>query len=216
MWCGTSWYPISLTRMKKTKFNAWLDAAKDFILSTPYLLWVLLLGTTLVFTFFQTPAQQQISYDYAVGDVAQRDIKAPRDLLVEDREVSEERRSQARDLIRIVYDLDADLLPRIQASIEDAMKIGRALFEPEPARNGEEAIPAGNIPEPLPWSWKPSLCSRKNWASPSAKGRIPSCTNTGLTRTSPEKFRPSWTRFSPTAWLPTRRSCWNKNTRALF
>ncbi len=148
MWCGTSWYPISLTRMKKTKFNAWLDAAKDFILSTPYLLWVLLLGTTMVFTFFQTPAQQQISYDYAVGDVAQRDIKAPRDLLVEDREVSEERRSQARDLIRIVYDLDADLLPRIQASIEDAMKIGRALFEPEPARNGEEAIPAGNIPEP--------------------------------------------------------------------
>ncbi|MDT8377806.1 MAG: HDIG domain-containing protein [Desulfotignum sp.] len=134
--------------MKKTKFNIWLDTITHFVLSTPYLLWFMLLGITLLFTFFQTPEQQQINYDYKIGDVAQRDIKAPRDLLVEDREVSEERRSQARDTVRIVYDLDADLLPRIQASIEAAMTIGRSLFEPEATRNSDGATPAEQSPEP--------------------------------------------------------------------
>jgi membrane-associated HD superfamily phosphohydrolase len=134
--------------MKKTKFNTWLDTITHFVLSTPYLLWFMLLGVTLLFTFFQTPEQQQINYDYKIGDVAQRDIKAPRDLLVEDREVSEERRSQARDTVRIVYDLDADLLPRIQASIEAAMTIGRSLFEPGGARNGGNDTPAEQSPEP--------------------------------------------------------------------
>lgn len=148
MWCGTSWYPISLTPMKKTKFNTWLDTATQFFLSTPYLLWVMLLGITLVFTFFQTPEHQQINDAYEIGDVALRDIKAHRDLLVEDREVSEERRSQARDAVRIVYDLDADLLARIQTRIEEAMTIGRSLFEPPPVETGEENSSAEKIPDP--------------------------------------------------------------------
>jgi putative nucleotidyltransferase with HDIG domain len=134
--------------MKKTKLNTWLNSARQFILSTPYLLWALLLAITLVFTFFQTPEQQQVNHDYQIGDVAQRDIKAPRDLLVEDREVSEERRNQARDMVRIVYDLDADLLPRIQADIEAAMAIGRSLFEPEPGQTGEDGTTAEKKPDP--------------------------------------------------------------------
>lgn len=134
--------------MKKTKLNTWLDTARQFILSTPYLLWVLLLAITLVFTFFQTPEQQLVNYNFQVGDVAQRDIKAPRDLLVEDREVSEERRNQARDTVRIVYDLDADLLPRILADIEAAMAIGRSLFEPEPGQTGDAGTTAGKKPDP--------------------------------------------------------------------
>ena len=70
--------------MKKTKRNVWPDKVKTFLLSTPYLLWFMLFAITLVFTFFQTPEQQNISFSYAVGAVAQRDIKAPRDILVED------------------------------------------------------------------------------------------------------------------------------------
>ncbi len=134
--------------MKKTKFNIWLDTAGHFIGTTPYLLWAMLLGITLLFTFFQTPEQQQVNDVYEIGDVAQRDIKAPRDMLVEDREVSDERRNQARDTVRIVYDLDADLLPRIQADIDAAMTIGRSLFEPEAARNGEDDLSAPKKPDP--------------------------------------------------------------------
>ena len=134
--------------MKKTKFNTWLDSVRQFILSTPYLLWALLLAITLVFTFSQTPEQQQINDDYQIGDVAQRDIKAPRDLLVEDRKVSEERRNQARDTVRIVYDLDADLLPRIQADIEAAMAVGRSLFEPATSQTGEDGTSAEKKPDP--------------------------------------------------------------------
>ncbi len=148
MWSGTSWFPILSMPMKKTKINNWLDSARHFILSTPYLLWAMLLGITLLFTFSQTPEQQQITDAYQIGDVAQRDIKAPRDILVEDREVSDERRNQARDMVRIVYDLDADLLPRIQASVEDAMKIGRSLFEPGSTRKTEDETPAGDTPDP--------------------------------------------------------------------
>jgi cyclic-di-AMP phosphodiesterase PgpH len=134
--------------MKKTKFSAWADRAKTFLLTTPYLLWFMLFAITLIFTFFQTPAQQQIIFSYEVGDVAQRDIKATKDLLVEDREVSEERRSQAKDMVRIVYDFDADLLPQIHSNIEAAMKTGRALFEPKKDRAGENNTEQNNSPDP--------------------------------------------------------------------
>ncbi|MGM0394091.1 MAG: HD family phosphohydrolase [Thermodesulfobacteriota bacterium] len=135
--------------MKKTKFSTWLETVTNFILSTPYLLWVMLIGITVMFTFFQTPEQQhQTFYAYEIGDVAQRDVKAPRDLLVEDREVSEERRNQARDMVRMVYDLDAELLSRIQADVEAAMAIGRALFEASPAQNSRNGTAAEQIPDP--------------------------------------------------------------------
>jgi cyclic-di-AMP phosphodiesterase PgpH len=148
MWCGTSWYPISLTHMKKSKINVWPDKVKTFVLTTPYLLWFLLFAITLVFTFLQTPEQLHISFSYEVGDVAQRDIKATRDLLVEDREVSEERRGQAKDLVRIIYDLDSDLLPRILANVEAAMQIGQSLFEPENKPEDNKNTPAKELPEP--------------------------------------------------------------------
>jgi cyclic-di-AMP phosphodiesterase PgpH len=134
--------------MKKTKFKDGSDKVKTFVLTTHYLLWFMLFAITLVFTFLQTPEQQHISFSYELGDVAQRDIKATRDLLVEDREVSEERRSQAKDLVRIVYDLDSDLLPQIMANVEAAMQVGLRLFEPDntPADNGNN--PAKALPDP--------------------------------------------------------------------
>ena len=116
------------------------------MLSTPYLLWFMLFAITLVFTLFQTPDQQNITFSYAVGDVAQRDIKAPRDILVEDTEVSENRRNQAKETVRIVYDLDAGLLPQIQTNIHEAMQIGRHLFEPAESPSDNE----GNTPKVSP------------------------------------------------------------------
>jgi putative nucleotidyltransferase with HDIG domain len=134
--------------MKKTKHNVWPNKAKTFLLSTPYLLWFMLFAITLVFTLFQTPEQQNITFSYAVGDVAQRDIKAPKDILVEDTEVSENRRSQAKDTVRIVYDFDAGLLPQILNNIQEAMQMGRNLFEPEENREKKEENTQKAPPDP--------------------------------------------------------------------
>jgi cyclic-di-AMP phosphodiesterase PgpH len=134
--------------MKKTKSNIWPQKAKNFLLTTPYLLWFMLFAITLIFTLFQTPEQQNIPFSYEVGDVALRDIKAHKDFLVEDREVSESRKNQAKDLVRIVYDFDDGLLPQILANIEAAMQIGRALYIPEENQTAGENNPRDPAPDP--------------------------------------------------------------------
>jgi cyclic-di-AMP phosphodiesterase PgpH len=148
MWSDTSWFPTLLMHMKKTKRNIWPDKAKTFLLSTPYLLWFMLFAITLIFTLFQTPEQQNITFSYQVGDVVQRDIKAPKDFLVEDKEVSENRRNLAKDMVRIVYDFDAGLLPQILSNVEAAMQTGRAVFEPDENQTAEEHNTRENPPDP--------------------------------------------------------------------
>jgi cyclic-di-AMP phosphodiesterase PgpH len=148
MWCVTSWYLTLLMHMKKVKFNTWPEKVKTFFATTPYVRWFILVSITLLFTFFQTPEHQQITFSYEIGDVAQRDIKSNRDLLVEDREVSEERRNQAKELVRIVYDLDTNLLPQILADVEAAMQIGRTLFEPDKNHPLDPDTPAEKSQDP--------------------------------------------------------------------
>ncbi len=115
--------------MKKTKSDNWLQKAGQYILTTPHLLWVMLLIITVMFTVSQAPNQSKISYSYEIGDVAQRDIKAPRSFFIEEKEVTDTRKSQARELVKIVYDFDSNLLINTSANVEAAMAFARQLFD---------------------------------------------------------------------------------------
>lgn len=115
--------------MKKTKSDNWLKTFRDFLLTTPYLLWAMLIIITIVFTGSQAPNQTRVSYTYEIGDIAQKDIKAPRNFFIEEKEVTEVRKNQAKETVRTVYDFDGNLLTNVSANVEAAMTFGLQLFD---------------------------------------------------------------------------------------
>ncbi len=120
--------------MKKNKTENSIDQLKFFFLTSPSVLWLVLFIITLAFTVTHYPGRSNLSYSYNIGDVAKRDIKAPKNFFVEDKAATHQKKNEVRESIRSIYDYDADLMDRISANIDNAMKIPRDLF----AETGEE------------------------------------------------------------------------------
>ncbi len=124
--------------MKKSKNENSIEQLKIFFLTSQSVLWVLLFVITLAFTITHYPGQSNPSYSYTIGDVAKRDIKAPKNFFVEDKAATNQKKNEVRESVKSVYDYDAGLVDRIAANIDNAMKVPRELFakanehDPEP------------------------------------------------------------------------------------
>ncbi len=124
--------------MKKNKTENSIEQLKAFILTSSSVLWLLLFIITLAFTITHYPGQSNLSYSYNIGDVAKRDIKAPKNFFVEDKAATNQKKNEIRESVKSVYDYDAGLLDRISTNIDNAMKAPRELFtktkeqDPEP------------------------------------------------------------------------------------
>jgi len=114
--------------MKKNKNENNFKQIKEFLLTSPSVLWMLLVLITLIFTVSHYPQQSKTSYSYNIGDVAQRDIKAPRNFFIEDKEATNLKKNEVKESVKIVYDFDANLLQKIYLNIDAAMKLPRELF----------------------------------------------------------------------------------------
>ncbi len=114
--------------MKKSKNENSFNQAKKYLLNTRSLLWILLIFITVLFTATHYPQQTKVSYSYNIGDVAKRDIKAPRNFFVEDTDATNFKKQEEKESVRIVYDFDANLLNEISVGLNAAMKIGQDLF----------------------------------------------------------------------------------------
>ncbi len=123
--------------MKKNKNEHNLDQVKEYFLTSPFVLWMILILITVAFTITHYPKQSKVSYDYNIGDVAKRDIKAPRNFFVEDRDATRTKRNEVKESVKNVYDFDADLFKKISSNVHDAMKIPRSLFKGADAKNTE-------------------------------------------------------------------------------
>jgi hypothetical protein len=107
----------------------------DRRLSLPSLLndtsfWVrlaVLVGVVLGFTLILYPRILVPRIEYAVGDVVQKDVKAPRELLVRDPAATEIKRQQAVQDVLTVYDHDTELAARLARTVEEAFADLRAL-----------------------------------------------------------------------------------------
>ena len=78
--------------MKKNKNN--LQQTKEFLLTSPSVLWVILILITVAFTITNYPKQSKTSYSYNIGDIANKDIKAPRNFFVEDKKATNLKRGE--------------------------------------------------------------------------------------------------------------------------
>jgi len=99
------------------------------------------------------------TFTYRVGDVARRDIKAPRDMQVEDPLATEARQQEARERVRAHYDIDtklgAELEGRIRIAFEAIQRLlitqtdaarNRLLAE-QSQRRSRELIPESRVSE---------------------------------------------------------------------
>jgi putative nucleotidyltransferase with HDIG domain len=79
--------------------------------------WLTLIALSLIISILLFPNILREPPKYNLGDVAERDIKASRDFLIEKKELTEERRQEAVKNVQSVYDFDitaSDLIPRLK------------------------------------------------------------------------------------------------------
>ncbi|HMA68163.1 MAG TPA: HD family phosphohydrolase, partial [Desulfosalsimonadaceae bacterium] len=117
----------------------------------------LLAAITVIATLILYPKLIISKPSYAIGDIADHNIKAPRDLLIEDKPATEEKRVQARESVLTVYDHDPGLAGKLAERIKQAFRLPRSVYQepplaleggkPSPARPAIEKRIAGLKPE---------------------------------------------------------------------
>ena len=120
---------------------------------------LLLVAVTLLFTLIIHPNLLVTRLPYGLGDVAEKDVKAQRDFLVEDQTATEIKRQQAVQDVLTVFDIDTELAGRLARNVEEAFADMRALRRtaldtrpPLPAAAPGTAPAAGTDkkPDPVP------------------------------------------------------------------
>lgn len=133
-----------MTADKLYKRREWLrDRSSGFRL-------LLLFAVTLLFTLIIHPNLLVTRIPYGLSDVAEKDVKAQRDFLVEDQTATEIKRQQAVQDVLTVFDIDTELAGRLARNVDEAFADMRALRKtaldtriPLPASAPEAAFATG-------------------------------------------------------------------------
>ncbi len=86
---------------------------------------LILAGFSLAVSLLLTPSFVMETPFYQLGDIADQNIKAKRDFLIEDREATAKKREEAVRQAAVVYDLDETVAQRIQERLEAAFQAMR-------------------------------------------------------------------------------------------
>ena len=113
---------LNMNDLFRNKINIIFDSGKTTLVS-------ILLGVTVLFTFFLSQDFVISDYSYKVGDIAKRDIKAPQDFIIEDVEITLKNRKDAVKAMPTIYDHDASLLPNLIEKVTVAFAEASAIFE---------------------------------------------------------------------------------------
>lgn len=146
------------------KIDKTRDSLNRLLEDGRYVRWGLLILVTAILGLSLHPSLVITAHDYEIGDVAERDIKAPREFLVENKALTEENRRQAIEGVITVYDHDPALITRIQERVSRAFGMLRQAMEappPDAARAEENTqTPLENRLPPLV-AGKPSGAEEK-------------------------------------------------------
>lgn len=107
--------------------------------SSNYVRWSILVGVAVIFSIILYPSLVITEHSYKIGDVADRDIKSPRDFFIEDESATEVKRKLAVEKILTVYDHDKLLASRLTTRVQQAFADLRAVFEDEMRDQSEVA-----------------------------------------------------------------------------
>ena len=117
---------------------------------------LLLVLLALTLTFIIIPKGGFTPGYYKAGDVASRDIKAPRELLVPDESLTEKKRQQAEETVSVLYDFDSESGLTLVNRLRQVVDLGQGLSEPGATATAESLeLPAervlGVALEPAEW-----------------------------------------------------------------
>lgn len=101
----------------------------NFFRSSTSIRWFILIGFTIIFTIILYPTLVITKHSYKLGDVAERDIKAPKDFFIEDKEATEENRKGIVEKVLTVYDNNASLAEKLSRQVEQAFTKLREISE---------------------------------------------------------------------------------------
>ena len=105
-----------------------IKKAEQYLRPKDSLLLGLLIMVTIVFTLILHPRLASERYAYNVGDIAQRNIKALNDFLIEDKDATEANRKLAVDKVHTVYDHDTKMATDISQRLTRAFSKARAVI----------------------------------------------------------------------------------------
>ena len=117
--------------------------------SPDYVRWGIVLGITIVFLIILYPGLVIKQHTYKLGDVAERNIKAPKDFFIEDKEETLAKRHQAVEAVLAVYDHDKRLTSILIQRINQAFSIIRSIYA-EADINASETDSSAETPNPQP------------------------------------------------------------------
>lgn len=109
---------------------------------------LLLAAVPMVFSLILYPRIMVPRLQYAIGDVAEKDVKAPRELLVKDQAATEIKRQQAVQEVLTVYDRDNELSARLAQMVEEAFADLRAMRRAAFENNAAGPPVAADAPTP--------------------------------------------------------------------
>lgn len=92
---------------------------------TPLNRWVLVALVAILIAVILSPNLRLLRVRYQVGEVADRNIKSPMDLLLEDRPATDKKRAEVEELVPAVFDYDAGLKEQVAQKVQLMMQAGR-------------------------------------------------------------------------------------------
>jgi putative nucleotidyltransferase with HDIG domain len=139
------------------KFEKSKEPINKFLESNTQIRWAILVLATMLFIIILYPSLVITKHPYNLGDVVERDIKAPKDFFIEDQAVTDKNRQQAIAEVLTVYDHDPNLANVLKRKVEQAFGDLRTVIESsrkiEPQEMENQLEPA----EILPAEQNPSL-----------------------------------------------------------
>jgi len=115
-----------------------ISALKLSLATSDYVRWAILIAVTAIFTLFLYPNLVIKEPLYKIGDVAERDIKATKDFLIEDYDATEANRRQAMENVLTVYDYNSTLFSKLNQQINTAFENIRAVIDTENTTGTDE------------------------------------------------------------------------------
>lgn len=101
----------------------------------------MLAGVSLAVGWLLSPTTSPYTTQYRAGDIAWSDVRAPRDLLVEDSISTEKKRLEMERNLSMIYDLDPKALPHAENKLKEAFDFMRELYPDPPDQIEEPSTP---------------------------------------------------------------------------
>lgn len=124
------------------KLNKRSDPVLDRLHSSSNITALLLFVTSLIIALVMFPSHSVTLPKYQVGDIIQKDIKSPKDFLIEDKEATRAKEDEASRAVLTIYDLDDTLAAELGNRVTQAFVYMRELAETYQS-NGENRAQGG-------------------------------------------------------------------------